>query len=411
MKSNTFKYVRLEDALRMIDLHVAPTLPVEDVRISDAYGRFLAEDVISKVDLPPHDITHFDGYALRSSDVLSASPTNPIKLKIKSRAFPSTSEVLRIEQGEAIYVATGSFMPLGADGVLPVEAAVVRDGYVEVKYAVKPGEHVIKAGSDVRKGEVVLRRGHKLRGHDLALLALMGFAKVKVFSRPKVCIVPIGDELTDDYEASKPGKVPCSHVLMISSFVLRDGGIPMYFGIVPDDVSAIIEAVSRAIKCCDLVMTIGGASRGEKDLVRKAVLKIGEGGIVFHGIMTRPGRQTAFAVIDEKPLVMLPGLPHSTIVGYQLIARRVMLRLMGLDVVDVPIKAKIACDLELPPPRGFKRIVFIKLKENKDCHLAWPIIGESALLSIVVKADGYSIFDEGLDLVKRDSIVNVYPLH
>lgn len=411
MSSRTFRYIRLEDALERIDLHVTPSSPVEDVRASDAYGRFLAENVVSKIDLPPRDITHFDGYALRSSDVFCASPANPVKLKIKSKVFPSTSEVIYVERGEAVYVATGSFMPIGADGVLPVEAAIVEDNYVEVKHAVKPGEHVIKAGSDVRKGELVLGKGHRLRGQDLAILALMGFAKVKVISRPKVYIMPVGDELANDYEVSKPGKVPCSHALMISSFVLRDGGLPMHFRAVPDDVSEITKAVTRAVSCCDLVITIGGASKGEKDLMHEAVSKIEGANILFHGIMTRPGRQTAFAMIRKKPLVMLPGLPHSTIVGYQLIARRALFKLMGLEVVDTPIKARIACDLELAPPRGFKRVVFIRLEEKEDCYLAWPITGESALLSIAVKAYGYAVFSEGLDRVKKGSIINVYPLY
>ncbi|MEM4424981.1 MAG: molybdopterin molybdotransferase MoeA [Candidatus Nezhaarchaeales archaeon] len=411
MKSGAFKYVRLEEALKSIDLHVTSTLPTEDVMISDAYGRFLAEDVISKVDLPPYDITHFDGYALRSCDVLHASPKNPIKLKIKSKVFPSTSEVAYVGEGEAIYVATGSPMPLGADGVLPVEAAIVKGDYIEVKYAVKPGDHVIKAGSDVKRGDLVLKRGHRLRGQDLAMLALMGLAKVRVTSRPKVCVISVGDELVDYHEEPKPGRVPCSHALMVSSFVLRDGGLPMHFKVVPDDISAITETVSRATNCCDVVITIGGASKGERDLVHEAVSKIEGASMLFHGIMIRPGRQTGFAMIKKKPLVMLPGLPHSTIVGYQLIARRVIFKLMGLDVTDHPVKARMACDLKLPPPRGFKRVVFTKLEEHKDCYLAWPLMGESALLSIAVKADGYAIFDEGLDRIKEGSIVNVYLLY
>ncbi|MEM0233283.1 MAG: molybdopterin molybdotransferase MoeA [Candidatus Nezhaarchaeales archaeon] len=411
MNPRFLKYIKLEEALKKIDLYITSSLPMEDVRVSDAYNRILAEDVISRIDLPPYDIAHFDGYAIRSSDVLHASPKNPIKLKIKSKVFPSTSEVAYVGEGEAVYVATGSFMPLGADGVLPVEAAIVKGNYVEVKHAIKPGDHVIKAGSDVKRGDLVLRRGHRLRGQDLAILTLMGLTKVRVASRPRVCTISVGDELIDHCEEPKPGRVPCSHALMISSFVLRDGGLPIHFKVVPDDVSAIIETVTKAVNCCDLVITIGGASKGERDLVHEAMSRIEGASILFHGVMARPGRQTGLAIIEKRPLVMLPGLPHSTIVGYQLIARRVMFKLMGLEVMDHPIKARMACDLELPPPKGFKRIIFIKLEEREDYHLAWPLIGESALLSIAVKADGYAIFNEGLDHIKEGSIINVYPLY
>ncbi len=411
MWSGAIKYIRLEEGLKAIDLHVKQLLPVEEVEIPDAYGRFLAEDLISKIDVPPCDIAHFDGYALRSSDVEQASLTNPVKLRVKARLYPSTKEPVSLEPGEAAYVATGSPMPMGADGVLPVEASVVKGEYLEVRHRVRPGDHVIKAGSDMRQGEVVLRRGHRLRGQDLALLALMGLARVKVFSRPRVCIIPVGDELTDEGNALRPGEVPCSHALMISSFVLRDGGAPLRFARVPDDLSLISEAVIKAANLSDLVLTIGGASRGEKDLVATAISRIDGAKIVFHGIMTRPGRQTGFAVINGKPLVMLPGLVQSTIVGYQLIARRVMFKLMGLEVDDLTIKAKMACDLRLPQPRGFKRVVFVKLDRDGNSYRAWPLIGESALLSIPVRAHGYVLFDEGLDHVEKDSMVDVYLLY
>jgi len=411
MWSGTIRYIKLEEALKAIDLHVKQPLPTEEVEISDAYGRFLAEDVISNIDVPPCDITHFDGYALRSIDVVEASPTNPVKLKIKARLYPSTKELVSLGPGEAAYVATGSPMPMGADGVLPVEASVVKGEYLEVKFKVRPGDHVIKAGSDVRRGEVVLRRGHRLRGQDLALLALMGFTKVKVFSRPKVCIIPVGDELTDEGNVLKLGEVPCSHALMISSFVLRDGGIPLRLARVPDDPSVISEAVIKAANSSDLVLTIGGASRGEKDLVSTAISRIEGARIVFHGIMTRPGRQTGFAVVNGKPLVMLPGLVQSTIVGYQLIARSIMFKLMGLEVDDLTIKAKMACNLKLPQPKGFKRVVFVKLDRDGSSYRAWPLLGESALLSIPVRAHGYALFGEGLDYVEKDSMIDVCLLY
>ncbi len=410
MWSRAIKYIRLEEALKAIDSHVKQSLPAEEVDIFDAYGRFLAEDVISKIDVPPCDVAHFDGYALRCSDVERASPVSPIRLKIKARLYPSTKEPISLGPGEAAYVATGSPMPVGADGVLPVEASVVRGEYLEVRHGVRPGDYVVKAGSDVRRGEVVLRKGHRLRGQDLAMLALMGLAKVKVLSRPRVCIVPIGDELTDEVGALKLGEVPCSHALMISGFVLRDGGVPLRFSRVPDDASLISEAVVKAASSSDLVLTIGGASKGEKDLVATAISKIDEAKIVFHGVMTRPGRQTGFAVVNGKPLVMLPGLVQSTIVGYQLIARSVMFKLMGLRVDDLAIKAKMACDLRVPQPKGFKRIVFVRLESDGSDYRAWPLIGESPLLSIPVKANGYVIFGEGLEYVEKDSMVDVYLL-
>jgi molybdenum cofactor synthesis domain-containing protein len=411
MWRGTIKYIKLEECLKAIDSHVRQSLPVEEVGISDAYGRFLAEDVISNIDVPSCDIAHFDGYALRSSDVAQASPANPIRLKIKARLYPSTKELISLGPGEAAYITTGSPMPAGADGVLPVEASVVKGEYLEVRYRVRPGDHVIKAGSDVKQGEVILRRGHRLRGQDIALLALMGFTKVKVFSKPRVCIIPIGDELADESRVLKPGEVPCNHALMIGSFASRDGGVPLYFARVPDDPFLISEAVLRAASSSDLVLTIGGASRGEKDLVSTAISRIDGAKIVFHGMMTRPGRQTGFAVVDGKPLVILPGLVQSTIIGYQLIARSVMFKLMGLEVNDLTTKARMACDLRLPQPRGFKRVVFVELERNGNCYRAWPLIGESALLSIPVRAHGYVLFDEGLDGVEKDCVVDVHLLH
>ena len=410
VQARIFKYISLEEALSLIDDHVKSVLPIEDVSLPEAYGRFLAEDITSKVDLPLRDVAHFDGYALRSIDVTSASPRNPVKLRVKAKVYPSTSKIEVVGPGEAVYITTGSLMPLNADGILPVEASIVRDEYLEVKYAVKPGEHVIKAGSDVKRGELILRRGHRLRAQDLALLALIGYGKVKAYSKPKVGILPIGDELTDEYGEVRPGKIPCGHALMISSFVLRDGGTPLYLGITPDDVDLIAEAISKAADSCDMILTISGASKGEKDYVDHAISKIDEGKLVFHGVMTKPGRQTGFAIVKGKPMVMLPGLSHSTIVGYQLIAKRAMYRLMGLTVNEKPLKAVLASDLKLPSPKGFKRIIFMRVEERGECYLAWPIRGESALVSIPVRAYGYTIFNEGVENVREGSIINVYPL-
>ncbi len=410
--SRKFKYIRLEDAIELIDRHVKCSLQIEEIDLANAYGRVLAEDIISKVDLPLYDMAHFDGYALRTSDVTSASPKSPVKLKVKAKIYPSTTKLESIGFGEAAYITTGSFMPVGADGILPVEAALVKGDVVEVKYAVKPGEHVIKAGSDVRRGECVLRRGHRLRGQDLALLALIGYGKVKVYSRPKVGILPIGDELTCNYGEVKVGKVPCGHLLMISSFVVRDGGIPISFDVTPDDIDAISNAISKAANKCDIILTISGASKGERDYVEDAIGKVDGGHVVFHGVMVKPGRQTGFALVKNKPLIMLPGLSHSTIVGYCMIARRALFRLMSLgEPWDKPLRAKMAMSFDLPPPKGFKRVVFMRVEKAGSDYLAWPIKGESALVSIPVRSHGYAVFDEGVERVNEGSIIDIQILY
>jgi molybdopterin molybdotransferase len=146
------------------------------------------------------------------------------------------------------------------------------------------------------------------RRQDIALLALMGFTKVKVFSKPSVCIIPIGDELADESSVLKSGEVPCNHALMIGSFASRDGGVPLYFARVSDDPSLISEAVLRATSFSVLVLAIGGASRGEKDLVSTAISRIDGAKIVFHGMMTRLGRQTRFAIVYGKNPSHIAGL-------------------------------------------------------------------------------------------------------
>lgn len=407
----SFKYISVEEAQRIIDKLVSQPLGVEDVDISSAYRRVLAEDVVSRVDVPTHDVTHFDGYALRTSDVRGASPSSPVKLRIKGRAYPSTPKPDVIDAGEALYVTTGSWLPVNADGVLPVEAAIVREGYLEVKYAVKPGEHVIKAGSDVKRGEVILRRGSRLRGQDLTLLTLLGYGKVKVYRRPKVGVISVGDELTEDYEHVEPGKTPNGHALMICSFVERDGGVSMNMGIVRDDPEEIKEVVGKALESCDVVVTISGASKGEKDYVEGVLNELGEPGVVFHGLKIKPGRQTGFAMVGSKPIVMLPGLCHSTIVGYQVVASRVIRNMLGLIFDhEKPLKVKVAVDVKLPQPKGFKRVLFMRVESVEGELLAWPLMGESALVSIPVRAYGYVVFSEGLEEVPKGSLVDLYPL-
>ncbi|MDI9619540.1 MAG: molybdopterin molybdotransferase MoeA [Candidatus Nezhaarchaeota archaeon] len=410
IQTNNIRYIKLEDAYDIINKFLEPKGVIDVVPLQDAYDRLLAEDVVSKLSLPLSDVAHFDGYAIRSIDVASASPKTPVKLKIRGRAYPSTSNRGTLSPGEAIYVSTGSLMPLNADCVLPVEASIVKGDELEVKYAVKPFEHVVKAGSDVKSGEEVLRRGHRLRGQDLTLLAFMGYGNLKVLSKPRVAVIPVGDELTDNFGEVKPGKTPCGHALMISSFVLRDGGIPIRFRVVPDNVNMIAKNLVEAARTCDIIITISGVSKGERDFVPRALKDICKGEILFHGIMIRPGRQTGLGLVEGKPVVMLPGLVHSTITGYHLVAKRAMYRLMGLEAGERPLKAVLASDLDLPQPRGFKRLVFMRLEDDGSRHLAWPLKGESALLSIPVRAHGYSVFNEGFERIDEGTVINVYPI-
>jgi len=405
-----FLYASTDEALKKT-LSLTSIKPgLETVPVQDAYKRVLAEDIISPVNIPERDTSYFDGYAVRAEDTAGASSGRPVTLKVLGRIILSEGRVLRVSRGEACYVSTGTAIPEGTDAVVPVERTMLEENRVKVIHKVDRGEHVIPAGDDVRKGQVVLKRQHILRAQDTGLLATLKIGDVKVFKKPLVAIVPVGDELTTRLEEVGPKKVYASHGLIISSLIKESGGIPVQLDVAPDNPEKIGESILSGLGKADMVITIGGSSVGEKDFVAEAVNRVGSPGMVVHGLKIKPGRVTGLGVVNGKPVVLLPGLILSTIVGYYSLAQSLILLGAGIEPESYmpPIEAKMGEEIRFKEYLPFEKVTFVHLSWTKQGFVANPVFGESAYISVLAKADGFIITPEKRSVVEEGEVVEVH---
>ncbi|MEM1539631.1 MAG: molybdopterin molybdotransferase MoeA, partial [Candidatus Bathyarchaeia archaeon] len=391
-----FHYLSLEETHELIKRIMSGKAKQEEVPAHYAYNRILAEDVTSDVDVPPNSVSHFDGYAIKADDVAQASINNPVLLRVVGRSFLSEEFEGEINAGEAVYVSTGCKLPSGANAVIPVEWVVNKGEFIEVRHSVKPYENVVSAGSDVKKGDKVFGVGHVLRAQDIKFLLDIKKWKVKVFKKPLVALLSVGNELTSRVEESDKKKFD-SHSVMISHLIDEVGGVPLYYGVAPDDVNNVKQLLEKCLEKADIVATIGGASIGERDYVWEAANQMGTPTSVIRGIKVQPGRVTSLVMLNGKPIVMLPGHIQSTLVGFYFVLLPIIRLISGaLSIMpQLTLKAKISRRVVVKEFLSFKRVRFVKVIEKNGSYIAEPVIGDSSLTWVTVKSNGFIVIPEG----------------
>ena len=411
MKRDFSRLTSPEKALeRMFEVLREKPLRLESIPVYEAYGRVLGEDVISEVDVPPFPSALMDGYAVRAQDTSTASEDNPVKLRVVGAVTLEKRTDLKIGLGEACYVLTGGFLPEGADAVVKVEdVRVLSPNLIEFSRRAEAGRYVSPKGEDVKKGEIILKKGHVLNARDIGFLTALRIRKVKVVEKPVVAVLSVGDELVDyHHPVSDVEKVIDSHRPMIVQMLKENGAIPLELGIAPDDPKRIMEKLREGLGKANLVLTIGGCSQGEKDYVPDVINSLGEPGVIVHGVAVKPGRVTGLAVVDGKPIVMLPGLPQSTIAGFILFALPLVRSMLGLSkaLPYFSVNAKMKEEVKLI--RGINQLIFVKLENMSGEFFAVPLHGESNLLSNIIKADGFIITNGERTTIKEGEEVHVF---
>ena len=354
--------------------------------------RVTAEDVVADYSLPPFDRSAVDGYAVRAQDTFDASQ--------------SSSKILKLIQNERIgknatrQIWTGNILPRDADAVIMLEYTKLLQDKIEVWAPVTPGENVSKKGENVKKGEVAIKAGTRLKPQHIGLLAAIGVTHVKVVEKPKVAVLSTGNELVEVGHKPKLNQVVNVNRLILSSMCLEIGAEPLDLGLAKDDVKEIKAKIRMGIERADAVITTGGTSVGYADLVPKAVNQMGTPGVVVHGIAMRPGMPTALAVLYEKPIFILSGNPVAAMIGFEVFARPTFLRLLG---VESELRPLVTAKLTRRVPSVLGRQVFLRVCvfEREGEFLAEPVrIKGSGVLTTMTKANGYVIIPkerEGLD--------------
>jgi putative molybdopterin biosynthesis protein len=375
--------------VRQIDLS---PLAGEIVHLSAALGRVLARDVIAPIDAPPFDRANVDGFALRSADTTGASDTAPRRFSLNGEVIVcGHAPALEVSAGSATTIATGGVLPRGADAVVMVEYTELIDDAgapaIDVRRAVAPGQFISYAGSDIARGEVVLRRNTRISSREIGMLAACGLAEVEVVRKPKVAVLSTGDELVAPGGTLAPARVYDSNGAIIAAAVAEAGGEPVPFGAFPDDEAALERAMRAALASCDIAVLSGGTSKGAGDLSHRIVAKLGD--ILVHGVALKPGKPLCLAVIGGKPLVVLPGFPTSAIFTFHAFVAPVIRARAGLApqaarVVEAEVPVRIASEL------GRQEFVLVALVAGDGGEtVAFPTAKGSGAVTSFSQADGF----------------------
>ena len=293
----------------------------------------LAAPIIAPEDVPGFLRATMDGYAVRAQDTFGASVGAPQYLEIKGEVPMGVAPTRGVGTGETLRVATGAMLPPGADAVVMIEyTAEHPDGTLEVRRAVAPGESLLTPGEDVSRGERLFPTGRRLRPQEIGLLAALGLRRLAVYKKPRVAIISSGDEIVPLDANPRPGQVRDSNAYLAAAQVAAWGGVPLMYGIIPDDFSALRQTLAAALDTADLILISGGSSVGVRDLTLTAIQDLPDSEILVHGVALRPGKPTILAALGDKrpkPLMGLPGHPASAAVVMEVLGRPLLLRLAG----------------------------------------------------------------------------------
>lgn len=393
----------VDEAVKQILAQIQP-LPTEIVHITAAFGRILAEDIYSDLDLPPFPNSSMDGYAIKADDLISLPLTLPVVMDIPAGFFPT--QVL--QSGQAARIMTGAPMPEGADAVVPVEDTDsvwdVGDAALQtvtIRKGAKRGDNVREIGENIKQGQLLLSAGTQLRPQDIGVLASVGRATVSVAVQPVVAILSTGDELVTADEPLTPGKIRDTNSYALAALVTQHGGIPKVLPIASDDLEAIRKLFQDALALNPaLVISSAGVSVGAADYIRTILAELGQ--VNFWRINIRPGKPLAFGLLNglnsKVPFFGLPGNPVSAMVTFDVCVRPALFKMVGR--VDEP-ETVIAVTEEDFTSDGRRSYLRVKLRREGGRLLA-KLTGtqSSGALFSMVLAEGLLIVPEGVTQVR-----------
>jgi molybdopterin molybdotransferase len=405
-KHELYPMLSVEDALDRV-LSAFHTLGPERVSILETLGRVLAEDVYAEVNIPPHSNSAMDGYAVRAEDTSGASAEDPVQLRVVENLAAGYVTDTVVQPGAAIRIMTGAPLPPGADAVIRFERTEQVGDRVRLFGDVPVGKNVRYAGEDVRSGALILAKGTQIRPQEVGMLAALGRQEVSVIRRPRVAILATGDELVDIDEPLGPGKIRNSNGYSNAAQVLQYGGVPTLMGIARDREEDLSSKIRAALEQgADLLLTSGGVSVGDFDVVKKVLAAEGE--ITFWRVRMKPGKPLAFGQIQADvdgetrtmPVLGMPGNPVSVMVSFEIFARPAILTMLGVNDLAKPmVEAVLADPIESKDDR--RHYVRVQIQRREDAMPAEPAYRASltgaqgsGILTSMVKANGFAVIPE-----------------
>jgi len=400
------------DEARAHILSAIQPLPVIDLPLDDALGLVLAEPVTADRPLPPFANSAMDGFAVCAADTAGASEDAPVQLRVIGTAAAGSPSIGAVEPGTAIRIMTGAPTPPGADAVIRFEETDenARSGPeqragIGIRRAACPGENIRPAGEDVATGQQVLAPGAVLRPAELGLLAALGRTTAPVHRRPRVAILSTGDEVVDPGAPLGPGQIHNSNGPMLAALVRQAGGEPLPLGVARDSAAELTERLDQA-RNADLILTSGGVSTGDYDLV-KDVLRM-QGTIELWQVRLKPGKPLAFGHLGPTPLIGLPGNPVAAAVAFLQFARPAIRTLLGHPVLDLPTVPATLLD-RIENRGGRRHFVRVRIERDAERGYTARLVGPqgAGLLSSLVLANGLLIVPEEMTVAEPGAVLPV----
>jgi len=404
------KLVSMEDALKILYSHYTPKpLGIEEVPLERALNRVLAEDVYSDVDVPPFDRATVDGFAVIASDTFHAHENRPVTLRYGGTVDAGKVPKIKVVPGVAVEIGTGAVIPKGANAVVMVEHTSREGDFVKIYRSVAPGHNIQFAGSDVMKGEFVLRKNTILTPHEIGVLAAVGIAKVKVYRKPKIALISTGDEIAEPGETLEYGKIYDINRFTITSHLIEDGAEPTFIGVARDNPDEISSLIKKGLEVADVVISSGSTSAGVRDILYNLINKLGKPGILVHGIKTKPGKPTIIALLNGKPFFGLPGYPTSALMIYKSIVSPIIRKLSGYPTIKRRKSVKAIIKSPIYAETGKTNLVPVSLiYDSKGQLIAFPTPGGSGSIMKLANADGYIKIPETINFLEENSEVEVF---
>jgi putative molybdopterin biosynthesis protein len=398
-----------EEALERFEAALFPReLSTEQRKLAEAVGCTLVRDILSPIDVPPFDRSNVDGFAVRSTDLASATEFAPVQLTLNDEVIAcGVAPVRPVLPETATPIATGGPIPRGADAVVMVEHTQPSGaGAIEVRRATSPGQFVSFAGSDIARGEALLRAGTVIGSREIGMLAACGIAEVPVAQSVRVAVISTGDELVQPGEPLGPAAIYDSNGAIVAAAINENGGNAEFWGAIPDDEAQLEAAMHRALAESDMVVLSGGTSKGAGDVSHRIIARLGQPGIICHGVALKPGKPLCLAVCNGKPVVILPGFPTSAMFTFHDMIVPVLRRMAGLPPrPDATVTAKVP--VRIASELGRTEFVMVSLVDGADGLIAYPSGKGSGAITSFSQADGFLRIDALADQMPAGSEAKV----
>lgn len=377
-------------------------------KLLSAQGYVLAQDIISEEPVPAFSRSTVDGYAVISNDIKGATDSLPVFLKIVDEISMGATAQKEIHAGECAYVPTGGMIPAGADAMVMVEYCELFDrSNIAVYSSTAGGRNIVLTGEDIKKGELVLRHGTRIRPQEIGVLASLGMTEVLVYKPWKISIISTGDELVPPEETPTLGKIRDINSYALYAQANKHGLEVLNVSVLRDDEAKLKTAIIQAMSTSDIVVISGGSSQGKKDVTKKIIDEVASCGSFTHGLALKPGKPTilGYDEITKTLLVGLPGHPVAAILVFELLIIWLWNRITNQPITK-SVFARITTNLAGAP--GKMTCQLVRLIKQETQYEAEPILGKSGLITTLTRADGYLLIDHNKEGLKKGEIVEVF---